>query len=153
MLLLLLVPERSIARKTCPLNPPGFIVSPKPISPPRLTFVLWSKLGIDPASFALVERTHQIWPVFRLTPPTKRLPFVSTSRVPQDGSLGILTGFIQVKPPSIERVNCRPPKLLPLLLQHWYWKPCPMLLVLSIVNHCLSPPFAGAMFVHVWPPS
>ncbi len=65
----------------------------------------------------------------------------------------MLTGFSQVTPPSIERVNCRPPKLFPLLLQCWYWKPCPILLVLSIVNHCLSPPLAGAMLVHDMPPS
>src|SRR6266550_1214589 len=118
MLLFVLVPERSTARKTCPGNPSGLINSPKPISPPRLTLVFWSKLGVAAPSLALVERSHQIWPVPRLTPPTKRLPVVSTSSVPHEGELGILTGSNQLKPPSIERVNWRPPKLLPLLLQH-----------------------------------
>ena len=42
-------------------------------------------------------------------------------------------GFIQVTPPSVERLNCRPPQLLPAVLQHWYWNPRPVLLVLSIV--------------------
>ena len=75
---------------------------------PRLTAVLWSKVGVTAPFFALVERTHQIWSVLRFTPPRKRLPFESTSSVPQAGELGMLIGFIQVTPPSVERLNCRP---------------------------------------------
>src|SRR6266550_5039077 len=85
----------------------------------------------------------------------KRLPFESTSNVPHLGVFGMLIGFIQVNPSFVERLNCLPPKLFPSasLLQHWYWKPCPELLVLSMVNHCLSPPVAGAMFDQDCPPS
>jgi hypothetical protein len=39
------------------------------MSPPRFTFVLRSKVGVAVESLALVERSHQIWPVPRLTPP------------------------------------------------------------------------------------
>src|SRR5215510_14466434 len=87
-----------------------------------------------------------------LTPPMKRLPFESTSSVPHVGLFGMLIGSIQVNPLFVERVNCLPPKLFPSVLQDWYWKPCPELLVLSIVNHCLSPPSAGPTRVHDWPP-
>src|SRR5450432_2103339 len=118
MLLFVLVPERSIFRKACPASPSGFIALPKAISPPRLTAVLWSNVGVTAAFFALVERTHHIWPLLRFSPPMKRLPVESTSSVPQAGVWGMLTGFNQVKPPSVERLNWRPPKLLPLVLQH-----------------------------------
>src|SRR6476646_9046251 len=140
MLLFVPVPERSTARKTCPSNPSGLINSLIPTSPPILTAVLRSKLGMAAGFFALVERMHQNWFVSGLTPPRKRLPVVSTSSVPQTGVLGMKTGSSQFAPPSTERENCLPWKLFPAVLHHWYWNPCPVLLVLSIVNHCLSPP-------------
>src|SRR5215471_4521258 len=118
MLLFVLVPERSTARKTWPTNPSGFIGSPKTISPPRFTAVLWSNVGTTAPFFAFVDRTHQIRPVSRLTPPMKRLPFESTSNVPHLGVLGMLIGFIHVNPLFVERVNCLPPKLFPSVLQH-----------------------------------
>jgi hypothetical protein len=54
----------------------------------------------------------------------------STSSVPQIGEFGMFMGFSQVAPPSVERVNCLPPQLLPAVLQFWYWNPCPVLFVL-----------------------
>src|SRR5579864_9206796 len=110
MLLLVPVPERSTARNICPASPPGFIKSPKSMLPPRLTLVTWSKVGVTPPFCALDERMHQNW----LPPspaPIKRLPFVSTSSVPHWGSLGILIPFIQVTPPSVDRLNSPPSQL------------------------------------------
>src|SRR4051812_36356409 len=118
------------------------------MSPPRFTAVLRSNVGTTPAFFAFVERTHQIALVVKFTPPMKRLPAESTSNVPHAGEFGISVGFIHVDPPSVDRVNCLPPKLFPSVLQYWYWNPRPELLVLSIVNHCLPPPSAGPTRVH-----
>ena len=42
--------------------------------------------------------------------------------------------------------------IIPVVLQNWYWNPCPVPLVLSMVNHCLSPPVAGPRRVQDWPP-
>ena len=67
--------------------------------------MLWSKVGVTAPFFALVERMHQNW-LRASPPPIKRLPFESTSGVPHWGELGILIGFIQVTPPSVERLNC-----------------------------------------------
>src|SRR4029453_15570254 len=99
MLLFVLVPERSTARKTWPTSPSGLIGSLKTISPPKLTPVLWSKVGTKGPFFALVERTHQIPPVFKFTPPINRLPSESTSNVPHAGEFGILMGSNQDDPP------------------------------------------------------
>ena len=93
----------------CPTNPSGLIGSPKTMSPPRFTAVLRSKVGTTPPFFAFMERTHQIRPVFKFRPPIKRLPTESTSKVPHAGEFGMLIGFIQVAPPSVDRVNCLPP--------------------------------------------
>src|ERR1041385_2465443 len=88
-------------------------------------------------------------------PPIKRLPLLATSSVPHTGEFGILSGVCQVSPPSVERLNC--PKLHgAAVLQIWYWKPCPVPFVLSIVNHCLSPPSlppSGGRRIQDWPPS
>src|SRR6266700_5826278 len=140
MLLLVGPPERSIARNNCPSSPPGLIVSPKSRLPPRLTWVIWSNVGVTFGFCALLERMHQNGLLKLLAPPIKRLPFVSTSSVPHTGELGILSGVGQVIPPSVERLNW--PKLhSAAVLQVWYWKPCPMPPgVLSMVNHSLSPP-------------
>src|SRR5436309_6660432 len=88
-------------------------------------------------------------------PPIKRLPSLATSSVPHTGEFGIKMGLNHVTPLSVERLNCRPPQLLPLVLQAWYRKPCPVPLVLSIVNHSLSPPVTSPKVkrVHAWPPS
>src|SRR6266568_1931165 len=157
MLLLVTVPERSTARKTCPAIPSGFIDPPKIMRPPRLTVVTWSKVGVTPPFCALDERTHQIWPVVRFTAPIKRLPLLSTSSVPHWGELGIKIGLIQVTPPSVDRLNAPPSQGggLFVRVQNWYWKPCPMPLVLSMVNHSLSPPVAPRSpesSIHDWPP-
>ena len=102
--------------------------------------------------FALVERRHQNWVKEVVTPPKKRMPFESTSGVPHWGALGMVIGFIQVNPPSVERLNSlgrkgwRYPKT-GIGIRDRCW-----LAVLSTTNHCLSPPIAGAMFVKVWPP-
>src|SRR4029453_19663771 len=125
MLLLVAVPDRSTARKICPASPPGLIGAPNHTLPPRLTAVTRSKVGVTPPFCALLERTHQNW-LPKFPPPIKRFPFVSTSSVPHTGDWGILIGFIQVVPPSVERLNCLPPQLLPAVLQAWYWNPCPM---------------------------
>src|SRR6266446_1922989 len=109
MLLLVLVPERSTARKTWPTNPSGLIGSLTTMSPPRFTAVLWSKVGTTAPFFASVERTDQIPLVFRFTPPIKRLPSESTSNVPHAGEFGILIGSSHVDPPLMDRVNCLPP--------------------------------------------
>src|SRR6516164_7779242 len=97
---------------------------------------------------------HQNGLLKLLAPPIKRLPLVATSSVPQTGELGILSGLCQVIPPSVDRLNC--PKLqVAAVLQAWYWNPCPMPLVLSIVNHSLSPPPAApsaCSSVQDWPP-
>ena len=79
-----------------------------------------------------------------LAPPIKTLPLLATSSVPHTGEFGIKMGLIQVAPLSVERLNCRPPQLLPPVLQAWYRKPCPIPWVVSIVNHCLSPPVTSA---------
>src|SRR4029453_10207146 len=102
MLLFVLVPERSTARKTWPTSPSGLIGSLKTMSPPRLTAVLRSKVGTTVPFFALVERTHQIPPVFKFTPPIKTLPSESTSNVPHAGELGMLMGSIQINPPLMD---------------------------------------------------
>src|SRR5215470_13931700 len=109
MLLFVLVPERSTTRKTWPTNPSGLIGSLKTMSPPRFTAVLRSKVGTTAPFFAFVERTHQIPPVSRFTPPIKRFPAESTSSVPHAGEFGILMGSNQVAPPLMDRVNCLPP--------------------------------------------
>src|SRR6476620_5042131 len=109
MLSLVLVPERSTARKTWPTNPSGLIGSAKTMSPPRFTAVLRSNVGTTPAFFAFVERTHQIPLVVKFTPPIKRLPTESTSNVPHAGEFGMLIGSNHVKPPSVDRENCLPP--------------------------------------------
>src|SRR5262249_61316726 len=89
-------------------------------------------------------------------PRIKRLPLGPTSRVPSVGSLGMAIGACQVIPPSVERWNSTTPVLsqsAPSL--DWYWKPCPGPPVLSIVNHCLSPPPASpsaCSSVQDWPP-
>src|SRR5207249_9171219 len=88
------------------------------------------------------------------SPPMKRFPFVSTSRVPKSVELGTAMGVIQVTPPSVERLNC-PLPLQVVVSQDWYWKPCPGPFVLSMVNHCLSPPPASpsaCSSVQDWPP-
>src|SRR5206468_12671475 len=105
-LLLVLVPERSTAKNICPESPTPFIPPSETISPPRLTPVVWSKVSLTPPFLAFDERTHEIWPLKIFTPPIKRLPLLSTSSVPHDGCLGMMIGFNQVKPPSVERVNC-----------------------------------------------
>src|SRR5436305_388883 len=108
MLLLVPVPERSTAKKSCPASPPGLIVSPNSKLPPRLTWVTRSKVGVTPPFCALLERIHQNG-LPKFAPPIKRLPFVSTSSVPHTGELGILIGFIQVTPPSVALLNCLQP--------------------------------------------
>src|SRR4051794_16265131 len=121
MLLLVGPPERSIARNVCPTHPPGFTDPPKTILPPRLTVVIWSKVGVTAGFCALLERMHQNWlPVS--PPPIKRLPLLSTSSVPSWGSLGMLIGVIHVTPPSVDRVNS-PPSQLTKPAQNWYWNP------------------------------
>src|SRR5947207_2274071 len=118
MLLLVGSPERSAARNIWPTHPPGFIDPPKTMLPPRLTVVIWSKVGVTAGFCALLERMHQNWlPVS--PPPIKRLPLLSTSSVPNWGSLGILIGVIQVTPPSVDRVNS-PPSQLTKPAQNWY---------------------------------
>src|SRR5947208_16762318 len=107
--------------------------------PPRLTAVFWSKVGVSPPICALLERTQlNVLPLAQ--PPIKRLPLVSTSSVPYIGEPGTAIGVCQVTPPLVERWNSTPPPLQLIPSSDWYWKPCPGPLVLSIVNHCLSPP-------------
>src|SRR5439155_19749754 len=139
MLLFVAVPDRSTTRKICPASPPGLIAAPNRRLPPRLTEVVWSKVGVTAGFCASLERTQKN-ELPKSPPPMNRLPFLSTSSVPQTGELGMKIGLIQVTPPSVDRLNCLPPQLLPLVLQAWYWKPLPMPPVLSMVNHCLSPP-------------
>src|SRR5262245_33499206 len=92
---------------------------------------------------------HQNGLVKLLAPPIKRLPLVATSSVPHTGEFGILSGVCQVNPPSVERLNCL--KLHGAAVLHaWYCSPCPMPLVLSILNHCLSPPAAPPSAAHRW---
>src|SRR6266404_3042621 len=122
--------------------------------PPRVTAVLRSKVGVWPPICALLERTQRN-AVPPLQPPTKRLPLVSTSSVPYIGELGITIGDCQVTPPFVERWNCTPLPLQLMPSSTWYWKPCPGPLVLSMVNHCLSPPPAPRSqesSVHDWTP-
>src|SRR4051812_28796656 len=109
-------------------------------SPPRLICVTTSKVGVTAASRASLERNDHVWLLSKLMPAMKRFPFESTSGIPHAGELGRKIGPIQLTPPSVDRLNCRPQYLLPEVLQHWYWKPCPLLLVLSMVNHFLPPP-------------
>src|SRR5438128_7633037 len=104
MLLLVGPPERSTARKACPTSPPGFIAPFETRLPPRLTTVFWSKVGVCPPICALLERPQRNV-VPPLQPPTKRLPFVSTSSVPNCGELGIAMAVCQITPPSVERLN------------------------------------------------
>src|SRR5437588_4653480 len=119
MLLLVGPPERSTARKHCPPRPHGLIVSPNTRSPPRLTCVTWSKVGVTFGFCALLERRQYNGLLKLDAPPIERLPFVSTSSVPQTGALGMLRGLCQVTPPFVERLNC--PKLQEAaVLQAWY---------------------------------
>src|SRR5205823_185445 len=152
-LLLVGLPDRSIARNNIRSRPPGFI-PPLPVEPPMLTAVIRSKVGVWPPNCALLERSqYNVEPLNQ--PPTKRLPFVATSSVPYTGPLGILIGACQVTPPSVERWNCTPPPLQLKPSSAWYWKPCPGPLVLSMVNHSLSPPpapLSGERSTQVWPP-
>src|SRR5437763_5788740 len=107
--------------------------------PPRLAAVFWSKVGVWPPICALLERTQRS--VLPLTqPPIKRLPLVSTSSVPYIGEPGTAIGVCQLTPPLVERWNSTPPPLQLIPSSDWYWKPCPGPLVLSMVNHSLSPP-------------
>src|SRR6266446_3395132 len=107
--------------------------------PPRLTAVFRSKVGVWPPICALLERTQRnVEPP--LQPPIKTLPLVSTSSVPYIGELGITIGDCQVTPPFVERWNSTPLPLQLMPSSAWYWKPCPGPLVLSMVNHSLSPP-------------
>src|SRR5436190_811466 len=108
MLLLVAVPERSTARKIWPANPPGLIAAPNNTLPPRLTETFWSKVGVTFPFCALLDRTQKN-ELPKSPPPMKRLPLVSTSGVPHTGVLGILIGFIQVTPLSVDRLNW-PPK-------------------------------------------
>src|SRR6266536_2622538 len=138
MLLFVEPPERSIARNTCPQSPTPFI-PPWTMVPPRLTAVLRSKVGVWPPICALLERTQRN-AVPPLQPPIKRFPLVSTSRVPYIGALGIAIGDCQVTPPFVERWNPSPPPKQLALSYAWDWKARPGPLVLSMVNHSLSPP-------------
>src|SRR6266513_5909441 len=141
-----------MARNTIPSSPAG-LIPPKPRKPPMLTKVLRSKVGVWVAICALLERSQK--KVLNPSPPINRLPLLSTSSVPSVGELGIVIGFCQVTPPSMERWNCTPPPLQLMPSPAWYWNPCPGPLVLSIVNHCLSPPpapFSPESSVHDWPP-
>src|SRR6476646_6786735 len=110
-------PERSTTRKLCPASPPGLIAPRKTRLPPRFTCVVWSNVGVTSGFCALLERMHQNGLVKLAAPPIKRLPFVSTSSVPQTGEFGRKIGLIHVAPLSVERLNCLPPKLLPEVLQ------------------------------------
>src|SRR5579885_2978740 len=116
MLLLVAVPERSTARKICPARPPGLIGAPNNTLPPRSTEVTRSKVGVTLPFWALLERTHQN-ELLKSPPPINKLPLVSTSSVPHTGELGMLTGLIQVTPPSVDRLNC-PLKLQPAAVLH-----------------------------------
>src|SRR6266436_1073935 len=152
MLLLVGPPERSIARNNIPSSPAG-LIPPPPRSPPMLTAVLRSKVGVWVPICALLERSQKN--PLNPSPPTNRLPLVSTSSVPYIGELGITIGDCQVTPPSMERWNCTPPPLQLKPSSAWYWNPCPGPLVLSIVSHCLSPPPAPRSpesSVQNWPP-
>src|ERR1043166_4375580 len=106
MLLLVAVPERSTARKIWPASPP-LIALPKSMLPPRFTVVTWSKVGVTPPFWALLDRMHQN-ELSPLPAPMKRLPLVSTSNVPHFGEFGTLIGVIQVMPPSVERLKTGP---------------------------------------------
>src|SRR5439155_24541840 len=152
MLLFVAVPERSIARNNCPSSPAG-LIPPLPREPPMLTEVTRSKIGVWPPICALLERTQL--KLLNPSPPIKRLPFVSTSSVPKSVPLGTTIGACQVTPPLVERWNCTPLPLQLMPSSAWYWKPCPGPLVLSMVNHSLSPPpapLSGDCSTHVWPP-
>src|SRR5919197_4551183 len=100
MLLLVEPPECSIARNNWPVNPAG-LIPPLPRKPPMLTEICWSKVGVWPPFWALLDRRHQN--VLDPSPPINRLPFVSTSSVPVVGEWGRVIGFCQVTPPSVER--------------------------------------------------
>src|SRR4029453_14224662 len=152
MLLLVAVPERSMARNNCPSSPAG-LMPPEPRKPPMLTLVVRSKVGVWPPICALLERTQL--KLLNPSPPIKRLPLVSTSSVPKSVPPGTTIGGCQVTPPSMDRWNSTPAPLQLAPSSDWYWKPCPGPLVLSIVNHCLSPPpapLSPESSVHVWPP-
>src|SRR5436309_8040139 len=152
MLLLVDPPERSIARNNCPSSPAG-LIPPLPMLPPMLTWVLRSKVGVWPPICALLERTQL--KLLKLSPPIKRLPLVSTSSVPKSVPSGTTIGACQVTPPSVDRWNSTPPPLQLMPSSDWYWKPCPEPLVLSMVNHSLSPPpapLSPESKVQDWPP-
>src|SRR5438128_2131148 len=50
--------------------------------PPRFTALLWSNVGTTAPFFAFVDRTHQMRPVLRFTPPIKTA-----------GSVGVQNGI------------------------------------------------------------
>src|SRR2546422_5004805 len=103
MLLFVGPPERSTHWNICPVNPTGFIDPPTRL-PPMLTVVTWSKVGVTLGFCALEERMHQ--KVLNPSPPPiKRLPLLATSSVPQCAELGRLSGFCQVTPASVDRLN------------------------------------------------
>src|SRR5215471_17553982 len=152
MLLLVAVTERSMARKHCPSSPAG-LIPPLPREPPMLTEVTRSKVGVWPPICALLERTQL--KLVNPSPPIKRFPLVSTSSVPKSVPLGTTIGACHVTPPLVERWNSTPPPLQLMPSSDWYWKPCPGPLVLSMVNHSLSPPpapLSGDCSTQVWPP-
>src|SRR6476469_9927362 len=100
LLLVVGLPDLSIARNNIPSSPAG-LIPPLDRVPPILMFcVTWSKVGVWPPFCALLERTQvKVFP----SPPIKRLPLVSTSSVPSVGALGIMIGACQVIPPSVDR--------------------------------------------------
>src|SRR6266446_5926786 len=152
MLLLVDPPERSIARNNCPSSP-ARLIPPLPREPPMLTWVTRSKVGVWPPICALLERTQL--KLLNPSPPIKRLPLVSTSSVPKSVPPGTTIGDCQVTPPLVERWNSTPPPLQLMPSSDWYWKPCPGPLVLSMVNHSLSPPpppCSPESSVQDWPP-
>src|SRR6266853_804569 len=102
MLLLVGPSERSIARNNIPSSPAG-LIPPTVRLPPRLTAVLWSKVGVWFPYCALLERSQEKMVPAPFSPPTKTLPLVSTSSVPILVELGIAIGACQMTPPSVER--------------------------------------------------
>src|SRR2546430_1019838 len=102
-------PERSTHRNTWPVRPTG-LIDPKIKLPPILTVVTWSKVGV-PGWLALLDRIHQ-----KLLPPSpapiNTWWFDATSTVPHTGEFGMVTGSLQVTPPSVDRLN-DPPSQVP----------------------------------------
>src|SRR5438874_1786527 len=89
-------------------------------------------------------------------------PLGATESVPNQchllgltGSSLIRSGALNVSPPLVERWNSTPPPLQLIPSSDWYWNPCPGPLVLSMVNHCLSPPpppLSPESKLQDWPP-